>query len=283
VLILFIIAEAGINHNGDIEIAKQLIDEAAKAGADAIKFQKRSIIDVYTKDFLDSARDSPWGNTQRHQKEGLEFDYDDYCEIDKYSKKREIDWFASAWDLKSQIFLRQFNCKYNKVASAMIVYSDLLKEIASEGKHTFISTGMSSIQNIDNAVKIFNEAGCPYELMHCVSTYPMNDEDANLNRIFSLKNRYKCNVGYSGHEVGLTVSFAASALGISSLERHITLDRAMYGSDQAASIEPSGFAKLVKGVRIIEKAMGNGEINFQEKEVPIAIKLRSHIPMSSNK
>lgn len=279
---MIIIAEIGINHNGDILIAKSLIDAAIKAGADAVKFQKRTIDKVYTQDFLTSLRESPWGKTQRDQKEGLEFDFDEYKEIDIYCKKNNIAWFASAWDIESQDFLKQFNCKYNKVASAMIVYKELLKVIANEKKYTFISTGMSTEKDIDEAVKIFTDAGCPFELMHCVSTYPMNDEDANLKRIITLKDRYKCPVGYSGHEVGLTISFAAAALGISSLERHITLDRAMYGSDQAASIEPGGFQKLVKGVRLISKAMGDGSINIQEKEVSIAKKLRSHIPFESN-
>lgn len=279
---MIIIAEIGINHNGDISIAKSLIDAAIKAGADAVKFQKRTIDKVYTQDFLNSPRDSPWGKTQRDQKEGLEFNFDEYKQIDIYCKQNKIEWFASAWDIESQDFLKKFNCKYNKVASAMIVYKDLLKVIANEQKYTFISTGMSTERDIDEAVRIFNDAGCPFELMHCVSTYPMNDEDANLKRIITLKDRYKCSVGYSGHEVGLTISFAAAALGISSLERHITLDRAMYGSDQAASIEPGGFQKLVKGVRLISKAMGDGSINIQEKEVSIAKKLRSHIPFESN-
>jgi N-acetylneuraminate synthase len=279
---MFIIAEIGINHNGDMDITKQLIDVASDAGADAVKFQKRSIDLVYTKDFLNSKRDSPWGTTQYDQKNGLEFNLSDYEEINKYCLEKNITWFASAWDLKSQFFLRQFNLKFNKIASAMIVYTDLLEEVASEGKHTFISTGMSKENEIDKAVDIFRKAKCPFELMHCVSTYPMNDEDANLNRISVLRKKYNCNVGYSGHEVGLTISFAAAALGITSLERHITLDRAMYGSDQAASIEPAGFKKLVRGVKIIEKAMGNGDINIQEKEVSIAQKLRSHIPFESN-
>lgn len=279
---MFIIAEIGINHNGDIGIAKQLIDVAADAGADAVKFQKRTIDKVYTKDMLDSARESPWGKTQRAQKEGLEFGVAQYREIDSYCKQKKIEWFASAWDIDSQKLMRQFNCKYNKVASAMIVYEDLLKEIASEKRHTFISTGMSTTADIDRAVRIFRDAGCPFELMHCVSTYPMSDEDANLNRIHALRRRYECDVGYSGHEVGLTVSYAAAAMGISSLERHITLDRAMYGSDQAASIEPDGFRKLVRAVRTITKAMGDGTIDIQEKEVPVAVKLRSHIPLSAN-
>jgi len=279
---IFIIAEIGINHNGDINIAKDLIKLAKECGCDAVKFQKRAIDAVYTKELLDSYRESPWGKTQRAQKEGLEFGLKEYKEIEKYCKEIGIEWFASAWDMESQKFLRQFNCRYNKVASAMLVYNDLLKEIASEKKHTFISTGMSDIKVIDNAVEIFRKAGCPFELMHCVSTYPMDDEDANLNRIKTLKERYKCHVGYSGHEVGLAVSYAAVAFGITSLERHITLDRAMYGSDQAASIEPAGLRSLVGAVRKIEKALGDGTISIQPKEVPIAKKLRGHIPWETN-
>ena len=280
---IFIIAEIGINHNGDVEIAKQLIDVAKIAGADAVKFQKRTIDLVYTKEMLDSLRESPWGTTQREQKEGLEFGLDEYKEIDAYCKEKGIKWFASAWDLESQKFLRQFNCKYNKVASAMIVYEDLLKEIASEKKHTFISTGMCEFDQIDRAVEIFREAGCPFELMHCISTYPMADEDANLNCIKTIQDRYKCDVGYSGHEVGLAVSYAAAALGITSLERHITIDRAMYGSDQAASVETTGYIQLVGAVRKIEKAMGNGKIAINYKEASIAKKLRAHIPFESNR
>jgi N-acetylneuraminate synthase len=273
---IFFVAEIGINHNGDIRIAKDLIKTAKDAGCDAVKFQKRAIDLVYTKELLDSPRESPWGNTQRAQKEGLEFGYDEYKEIDRYCKKLEIEWFASAWDLESQRFLRQFDCKYNKIASAMLTYVPLLHEVASEKKHTFISTGMSDVKNIDRAVQIFREVECPFELMHCVSTYPMDDEDANLNCIKTLRDRYGCNVGYSGHEVGLAVSYAAAALGISSLERHITLDRAMYGSDQAASVEPAGLRMLVGAIRKIEKAMGSGMIAINEKEIPISKKLRAH-------
>jgi N-acetylneuraminate synthase len=279
---IFIIAEIGINHNGDVSIAKELIDVTKEAGCDAVKFQKRTIDLIYSKEFLDSPRESPWGKTQRDQKEGLEFGLEEYKEIDRYCKKKGIEWFASAWDLESQKFLRQFNLKYNKIASAMLVYEELLKEVASEGKHTFVSTGMSNLKQIDLAVDIFRRAGCPFELMHCVATYPMADEEANLNRIKTLHERYNCNVGYSGHEVGLAVSYAAAAMGISSLERHITLDRAMYGSDQAASIEPAGLRTLVGAVRKIEQAMGDGDIKMMEKEMPIAQKLRSHIRWESN-
>ncbi len=180
---IIIIAEAGINHNGDMRIAKQLIDVAKDAGANAVKFQKRTIDLVYTKELLDSPRKSLWGTTQREQKQGLEFGLNEYREIDAYCCEKRIDWFASAWDLESQRFLRQFDCKYNKIASAMIVYEDLLKEVASEKKHTFISTGMSELGQIDRSVEIFRAADCPFELMHCVSTYPMEDEDANLNCI----------------------------------------------------------------------------------------------------
>lgn len=273
---IFIIAEIGINHNGDINIAKELIKLAKDAACDAVKFQKRTIDLVYDKELLDSPRESPWGKTQRAQKEGLEFGLEEYREIDRYCKEVGIEWFASAWDIESQKFLRQFNCKYNKVASAMLLYDDLLKEVASEKKYTFISTGMSTVEQIDHAVEIFREYGCPFEIMHCISTYPMDDEDANLNCIKTLRERYKCKVGYSGHEVGLAISYAAAALGISSLERHITLDRAMYGSDQAASLEPTGLRQLVGAVRKIDQAMGDGVIRVLDKEVPISKKLRGH-------
>lgn len=279
---IFIIAEIGINHNGDIKIVKQLIDTAKTVGVDAVKFQKRTIDLVYSKEMLDSPRESPWGKTQRAQKEGLEFGLEEYREIDAYCSKKEIEWFASAWDIEAQKFLRQFKCKYNKIASAMIIYEELLKEVASEKKHTFISTGMSDFKQIDRAVEIFTSSDCPFELMHCVSTYPMEDEDANLNRIKTLRDRYKCNVGYSGHEVGLAVSYAAAALGITSLERHITLDRAMYGSDQSASVSPDGFRQLVGAVRKIERAMGSGSISMNIKELSIANKLRAHIPFESH-
>jgi N-acetylneuraminate synthase len=274
---IIIVAEIGINHNGDMSICKQLIDVAKEAGADCVKFQKRDINQVYTQEFLNSPRESQWGTTQREQKSGLEFSAEEYQEIENYCKSKGIDWFASAWDVNSQKFLRQFNSKYNKVASAMIVHTELLKEVASEGKHTFISTGMTTYDDIQTAVNIFREAKCSFELMHTVSTYPMKDEDANLNMIKTLREKFDCNVGYSGHEVGLAVSYAAAALGITSLERHITLDRAMYGSDQSASVEPSGFRQLVGAVRKIELAMGDGIKKTIEAESPIAANLRQHL------
>ena len=275
---LVIIAEIGINHNGNVQIAKQLIDAAKDSGADAVKFQKRTVNLVYTKEFLDLPRESPWGTTQRDQKNGLEFGKKEYDEIAIYCEQKNIEWFASAWDIESQKFLRQYNCKYNKIASAMLPYRELLKMVAEEKKHTFISTGMSTLRQIDEAVKIFRGAQCSFELMHCVSTYPMDDEDANLNCIKTLQEQFKCDVGYSGHEVGLAISYAAVALGATSLERHITLNRAMYGTDQAASIEPAGFKQLVGAVRKISKALGDGKIRMLDKEIPIEKKLRSHIP-----
>ena len=279
---IFVIAEVGINHNGDMSICKELIDVAVDSGCNAVKFQKRDINQVYTQEFLNSPRESPWGNSQRAQKEGLEFSKEQYQEIADYCARKGIEWFASAWDTNSQAFLRQFDCKHNKIASAMIVHKELLQMVAEEGKHTFISTGMSTYEDIQKAVDIFKAAGCSFELMHTISTYPMKDEDANLNLINTLRTRYGCNVGYSGHEVGLAISYAAVAMGITSLERHITLDRAMYGSDQSASVEPNGLRQLVGAIRKIEQAMGDGEKRVIDAEVPIARKLREHLDLDAN-
>ena len=277
---MFIIAEIGINHNGDLSIAKELIDVAVDAGCDAVKFQKRTIKEVYSKEVLDSPRQSPWGTTMREQKEGLELGLDEYREIDKYCRKKGMEWLASAWDLKSLEFLRQFDLKYNKIASAMIVDEKFIKAVAAEGKHTFISTGMTTLEGIDKAVEIFRNTNCPFELMHSISTYPMEDEDANLKCIQTLRDRYNCDVGYSGHEVGLAISYGAAALDITSLERHITLNRAMYGSDQAASVEPPGLKQLVSTARKIRAALGDGQKRILAKELPIARKLRMHLGWS---
>ena len=275
---LFLIAEIGINHNGDLAVAKLLIDAASNAGFDAVKFQKRTIDKVYTKEFLDSPRESQWGTTQRDQKEGLEFSLSEYKEIDAYCKGKKIQWSASAWDIDSQIFLQQFDCTFNKVASPMLGHIPLLKLIAAEGKKTFISTGMSTLEEIDEVVKIFVEAECPFELMHCNSTYPMKEEDANLLCIPMLKERYGCDVGYSGHESSLIkVSTTAVALGATSIERHITLDRAMYGSDQAASIESSSLDSFVRAVRAIPNILGNGKKILSEAETKTRDKLRINV------
>lgn len=271
---VFIVGEIGINHNGDLKIAKELIDWAALAGCDAVKFQKRTIDKVYTKEYLDGYRESPWGTTQREQKEGLEFGKSEYEEIDKYCKEKGIEWFASAWDIESQMFLKQFDLRYNKIASAMLTNEELLREVAGERKYTFIATGMSTYEEIDYAVSIFKEYGCPFELMHCNSTYPMPKEDANLRLIPELRERYHCKVGYSGHESGRIVSTSAVALGATSLERHITLDNTMYGSDQAASLNVRDLVRLIEDVRLIEKILGNGEKVLSEKERETRKKLR---------
>jgi N-acetylneuraminate synthase len=275
----FIIAEIGINHNGDMKIVRQLIEESYKAGADAVKFQKRDISLVYSKEELAKYRESPWGTTNYEQKKGLELTLENYKEIDEYCKSLKIEWLASAWDLNSLNFLKPFDLKYNKIASAMITDNKLLAEVAKEKKYTFISTGMSSYKEIDNAVEIFNKFDCPFELMHCVSKYPFEAEHASLNLIDELRKRYKCKIGYSGHEKsGVAISFAAVALGATSIERHITLDRTMYGSDQAASLSISGFVGLVHGIRNIEKALkGNDKKEILEIESDVAKKLRAHI------
>ena len=273
-----LIAEIGINHNGDLELAKKLIDISVQSGIDIVKFQKRSIEDVYSKEILDTPRESPWGTTTRQQKEGLEFNESQYDEIDQYCKNSKIDWFASAWDLESLEFLKKYKSNYNKIASAMIVNDDFLRSVAKENKHTFISTGMSNLDQISNAVSIFKEEECSFELMHCVSTYPMKPEHANLQLIKKLSDHFQCNVGYSGHESGISISIAAAAIGASSIERHITVDRSLYGSDQAASLEQKGLISLVSSIRKNELAFGKEEIGFiLDEEKPIAEKLRAHL------
>ena len=275
---IFYIAEIGINHNGSLEIAKKLIDNAKLAGFDAVKFQKRTIDLVYSKEQLELSRESPWGTTQRQQKNGLEFNLAQYEEINNYCKKKKIQWFCSAWDEESLNFLDNFQLKYNKIASAMIVDIDFIKSVAKKKKYTFISTGMCKEKDIEKAFEIFKSKGCPFELMHSVSTYPMKIEDANLLRIKSLKEKFKCKVGYSGHENSLSVSYAAAMLGISSLERHITLDRTMYGSDQAASLEMRGMVELISVIKRMMLALGEGKVNkVLLDEIEIAKKLRSHI------
>lgn len=271
---VFVTAEIGINHNGDLDIAKKLIDWAYLSGCDAVKFQKRTIDKVYTQDYLNSYRESPWGTTQREQKEGLEFGKEEYDIIDAYCKEKSIEWYASAWDIEAQLFLRQYNLQYNKIASAMLTNMELLQTVAEEKKYTFIATGMSTYNEIDAAVEIFKKNKCPFELLHCNSTYPMKNEDANLSLIPVLRERYGVKVGYSGHETGRIVSTTAVALGATSIERHITLDRTMYGSDQAASLEAENFQRLIKDIRVIEKALGNGEKVLSKAEADVRKKLR---------
>ena len=274
----YLIAEIGINHNGDINLVKKLIDQAISANFDAVKFQKRDIDLVYSEELLNSYRESPWGKTQREQKKGLELSKSDYDDINNYCNRNKIEWFASAWDINSLTFLDQYNLKYHKIASAMIIDNKFLEEVAKRKKHTFISTGMSEVKDITSAVEIFRKNHCSFELMHCVSTYPTKPTDVNLLTINSLKKKFNCDVGYSGHENGVVISLGAVALGITSLERHITLDRTMYGSDQAASITPTGLKSLISDVRILEKALtGNEKKVILDSEKPVAEKLRSHI------
>jgi len=272
---VFITAEIGINHNGSLKIAKQLIDIAVQADCDAVKFQKRTVEKVYSKEVLDSQRESPWGTTTREQKNGLEFSEKDFKIIDKYCKKKKIDWFISCWDISSQIQMRKFKTKYNKVASAMLTHTKLLHTIAEEKKHTFISTGMSSMKDITRAIKIFRSHKCPFELMHSHSAYPMTLEEANAKVIQTLQKKFKCNVGYSGHETGsYLVSVIATAFGASSIERHITLSRAMYGSDQSASLEKAGLIRMVRDVRLVESIIGDGKKRIWDSELPAQKKLR---------
>ena len=276
----YLIAEIGINHNGSVKIAKQLIKNSKECGFNSVKFQKRTIDIVYDQKTLETPRQSPWGNTTREQKIGLEFEKKEYDEIDSYCKELKIDWFASAWDKISLEFLDNYDLKYNKIASAMIVDSEFLNEVAKRNKHTFISTGMSNKEHIDNAVKIFKSNNCSFELMHCVSTYPMKPEDANLATINQLKEKYNCDVGYSGHENGVVISLAALMFGITSLERHITLDRTMYGSDQSASLEISGMRNLNESINKILSSIGEPSLGkIIDSELPIAKKLRAHIKL----
>jgi len=270
----FFIAEIGINHNGDMEICKRLIDLAVETGCNAVKFQKREINTVYTQEYLASPRQSPWGTTQRDQKEGLEFGKAEYDEIDRYCKEKGILWSASAWDIKSQQFLQLYDLPFNKIASAMLTHTGLLEEVASEGKHTFISTGMSTTEDIDRAIEIFNAAGCPITLFHCVSTYPCKDEDCNINLVKNLRTKYQVPVGYSGHETGILPSLLAVAMGAVAIERHITLDKSMYGSDQSASIERFELDMLINNSRQVTNTLGTGQKEFLQHEIPVAEKLR---------
>ena len=271
---VFIVAEIGINHNGDVELAKKMIDVAKNVGCDAVKFQKRTIEKVYSKEVLDSPRDSPWGKTTREQKLGIEFGRKEYDEIDKYCFLHDMEWYASAWDVDSQKFLRQYNLKHNKIASAMLTHHKLLETVAEEKKPTFISTGMSTMDEIRKAVEIFKKYDCPFELMHCNSAYPMDVSEANLLCIPALKKEFNCNVGYSGHEVaGYLVCLSAVLLGATSIERHMSLDRTLYGSDQVASLEPLGWTRLVRDIRKTKQILGDGKKRVWDSELAAKEKL----------
>ena len=272
---IFITAEIGTNHLGDIKVVKQLIDVAKTAGCNAIKFQKKSVSKIYSEKFLNSYLESPWGTTQRDMRIHREFSIKQIQEIDKYCKKKKISWYTSCWDVDSQLQMRRFKTKYNKVASAMLVHHKLLEIIAEEKKYTFIATGMSTLKDIEKAVKIFRKHKCPFELLHCHSSYPMPIEEANLNVIPFLKKKFKCKVGYSGHESSASnVCVPAVMLGATSIERHITLNRTWYGNDQAASLEPDGLKRLVRDIRLIEKILGDGKKRIWKSEIPVQKKLR---------
>ena len=272
---VFITAEIGINHNGDINTTKKLIDIAVRTGCDAVKFQKRTVEKVYSKEILDSPRESPWGTTTREQKLGLEFEKKEYDIINSYTKEKGIEWYASAWDLDSQLFFRNYDLKHNKIASAMLTNLELANTVAEEKKYTFISTGMSTMDQISNAVEIFRKHNCPFELMHCNSSYPMNLSEANLNCIKSLREKFKCDVGYSGHEsMGYLICTTAVALGATSIERHISIDRSMYGSDQPASLEEKGLDRMVRDIRLIDTILGDGIKKIWPSEIPVMRKLR---------
>jgi len=274
---VFITAEIGINHNGDINIAKKLIDMAKECGCDAVKFQKRTIEKAYSKEVLDFPRESPWGKTTRDEKIHLEFGKEEYDEIDKYCFLNDIEWYASSWDLDSQLFLRQYDLKHNKIASAMLVNYELLETVAQEKRHTFISTGMSTIEEIRKAVDIFRNNNCPFELLHSNSSYPMNPEEANLRCIQTIKNEFNCNVGYSGHEPGASlICVAAVLLGATSIERHITLSRSMYGSDHAASLEREGIYRLVRDIRELDVILGDGVKKIWPSEISKMNRLRAN-------
>jgi len=269
-----IIAEIGINHNGDLAIARKLIDLAVEAGCDAVKFQKRTIDIVYSPEVLAAPRTSPWGTTTRQQKEGLEFGLAEYREIDRYCREKGIPWFASAWDVPSQEFLRPFDLPYNKVASAMLTHRAFLEAVAAERRPTFISTGMTTLEQLDGVVELFTGKGCPVTLLHTVSVYPCPESELHLALLHTLRERYRLPVGYSGHEVSPTPSILAIGMGATVIERHITLDRAMYGSDQAASLERRGLEILVGAARCYEAALGSGTKSFGDAERAVAKKLR---------
>ena len=264
---IFLIGEIGINHNGDIEIAKKLIENAKIAGFDAIKFQKRDPVITTPDNIKNQPRSTPWGNTTYFEyKKKIEFKKKHFDKIDRFCKKIKIQWFASPWDLESNKFLKQYKLKYNKVASAMLTNLKLLEEISKQKRYTFISTGMSTEKDIKKAIKIFRKNRCKFMLMHCVSSYPAKDNQLNLNYIKTMRKKFKCDVGYSGHEISVSPSLMAACLGAQAIERHITLDRTMWGTDQSASLELNGMKLLVEFIRKFEECQGSGIKKFNDLE-----------------
>jgi N-acetylneuraminate synthase len=268
----FIVAEIGINHNGDVDLAKRLISVALAAGCDAVKFQKRTVDVVYTAEELAKPRENPFGPTNGDLKYGLEFEEEEYGEISAFCKSVEMLWFASPWDEASVDFLEGFEVPVYKVASASLTDDRLLREIRATGKPVILSTGMSTYAEIDHAVEVLGKEGLV--LMHTTSTYPATYNELNLRAIPTMAARYGVPIGYSGHETGIPTSVCAAALGACSVERHITMDRATWGSDHAASLEPNGISRLVRDIRLWEQAKGDGIKRVYEREVPIIKKLR---------
>jgi N-acetylneuraminate synthase len=268
----YVIAEIGINHNGDIDLAKRLISVAVAAGCDAVKFQKRTVDVVYTAAELSTPRPNPFGDTNGDLKRGLEFGEEDYAEISSFCKQLKIDWFVSPWDEASVDFIEIFNPPVYKIASASLTDDKLLKHVRKTGKPIIASTGMSTYAEIDHAVEVLGKEDLI--LMHTTSTYPAKYEQLNLRAIPNMIERYGIPVGYSGHETGIPTSVAAAVLGACCVERHITMDRAMWGSDQAASLEPNGISRLVRDIRLCEQSMGDGIKRVYEEEIPVMKKLR---------
>lgn len=271
---IFIVAEIGINHNGSVDIAKEMIRVAHSKNVDAVKFQKRTIDLVYTREELDKYRESPWGTTTREQKEGLELDKTEYDEIDRYCKSLGIIWYASCWDKNSVDFIEQYNPPCYKISSALLTDHDLLKYCRKKGKPIILSTGMSLMHEIEAAVDILGKDNLI--LLHSTSIYPSKPEELNLRVIQTLINKFNVPVGYSGHEVGVSTTIVAVALGACMIERHITLDRSMYGSDQAASLEPEGLRHVVEYTRSYEKAIGDGVKRLYDGEIANKFKLRKN-------
>ncbi len=268
----YIIAEIGINHNGDIDLAKRLISVAVAAGCDAVKFQKRTVDVVYTQAELAQPRPNPFGDTNGDLKRGLEFEREEYQEISQFCKQVKIDWFVSPWDEASVDFIEQFNPPVYKIASASLTDDNLLRHVRKTGKPVIASTGMSTYEEIDHAAEVLGKQDLI--LMHTTSTYPAKYEQLNLRAIPTMIERYDVPVGYSGHETGIPTSVAAAVLGACCVERHITMDRAMWGSDQAASLEPNGISRLVRDIRLCEQSMGDGVKRVYEEEIPVMKKLR---------
>lgn len=268
----FVIAEIGINHNGSVDLAKRMIDEAVMAGCDAVKFQKRTVTKVYTPEELDVYRPNYYGSTNRDLKLGLELSYEDYCIIDEYCRDKKIMWFASCWDLDSVDFIEQFDVPCHKVASAMLTDDEFLLKLKSLGKPIMLSTGMSSMEEIRHAVDLLGEDNLV--LFHCTSTYPTNHTEINLRVIEAFREEFSCPIGYSGHERGLLPSILSVELGANSVERHITVDRTLWGSDQAASLEPEGLRRMVRDIREVKKILGDGNKKVYDSELPVRDKLR---------